>query len=81
MISDLYNADLQSCSESTIRGIARASNFPPVPEIGGGIDDGTASTDVSIITMRPSSPISTKEANTSTNRSTTRVTRSTTNIS
>ena len=47
-------------SESTIRGIPRASNVTPVTEIGGDIDDGTKSRYVSIIEMKPSSPLSTK---------------------
>ena len=37
MISDLYKADIPSRSERIIRGRPRASNSPPVTEIGGDI--------------------------------------------
>ena len=46
MISDLYKADLPSWSESTILWIPRASDIPPVTEIGGDIYNWTAATDV-----------------------------------
>ena len=81
MISDLYKADLPSCSERTIRLIPRASNLTPVIEIGGDIDYETSVTDVSIITMTPSSPVSNKAADTHTKISTTKVTRPNTSIS
>ena len=81
MISDLYKADMPSWSERNILGIPKASNVPPVTEIGGDIDDGTAATDVSINTTTPLSPVATKAATTSTNISKTRVTISTTSIS
>ena len=81
MISDLYKADLPRISGRIIRGIPRASNVPPVTEIGGEIDYGPTATNVSIITMTPEIPVATKSATIFTNISTTRVTISTTSIS
>ena len=46
MIYDLYKADIPSRSERIIRGIPRASNPPPVTEIGGDIYYLTTATDV-----------------------------------
>ena len=77
MISDLCKADLPRRSERTSRERPRAFNIPPVTEIDGEIDDGTTATDVSIITMTPTTPLLTKAAL----RSTTRVTRSTNSLS
>ena len=71
-ISDLYKVDLPRRSANTIQGRPRASDVPPVSEIGGEIGDETTATDVSIITMTPASPVATKATATSTNRSTTR---------
>ena len=46
MISDFYEADNPRRSETTIWGSPRASNVPPVTEIGVDVDDVTTDTDV-----------------------------------
>ena len=43
--------------ERNIREIPRASNVPPVTEIGGKINDGTTATYVSIIKVTPAGPV------------------------
>ena len=81
MISYLHKEDLPSRSKGSVLGRPRASNVPPVTKISGDIDDVNTATCVSIITITPSSPVATKAATISTNRSTTRLIRSTTSIS
>ena len=57
MIYHLYEADVQSSSESTSRGNPRASNVPHVTQIGGGVDGGNTATDVYIITITSASTL------------------------
>ena len=81
MIYDWYKSEPTRKNERNIQGISRASNVPPVTEIGDAIYDEDTATNVSIIKTSPESSVSTKSDNTSTNRYTTRVTTSTTSVS
>ena len=60
MISYFYKADTPRMSERNNQVRPRASDYPPVTDIGGNIYDGNISTYVPIITMVPESPFVTK---------------------
>ena len=60
MISDLYKAHTTRRGERTIGGRPRSSNVPPITYIDEEIDDGTSPTDMSVITMEPGIPATTK---------------------
>ena len=60
MISDFFKSDLPSMIKRTIQGGLIASNFSPISEIGGDIDDETKSTGVSMLKISLVSPLVTK---------------------
>ena len=82
MVYDFYKEDRTRRSERTGRRRPRTSHAPPVTKIVCDIGDGNIATDVSIITMTPSSPSVTRVSMIQTTRElTTRVTRSSISIS